>query len=87
MFKSKNQTEDRTIDQTENRARNMRKFNKVEFLISVGLLNAKFNYETLKFERSAYLRWKCYLNTLLKASFPFKMFFSVFFAREDLIQL
>lgn len=65
----------------------MKKFNKLNFLISVGLLNARFDYVSLKFERSISIRLWCYLNTLLKMTFAFKMFISAFYAREDPIQL
>lgn len=65
----------------------MRTFNKIEFLTSVGFLDARYNPDSQKFESSFYLRLKCYLNTLLKATFPLKMFVSPFFAREDPIQL
>lgn len=65
----------------------MRTFNKVDFLTSVGFLNARYNVDSQKFESSAYVRLKCYLHTLLKAFFPFKLFLSAFYAREDPIQL
>lgn len=65
----------------------MNKFNKLDFLVSVGLVNARFNYVSLKFERSISIRLWCYLNSFLKFTFPFKIFLSMFFAREDRIQL
>lgn len=69
------------------RREKMKKFNKIQFLASVGLLDAQFDYVALKFESSTKVRLKCYLNTLLKALIPFKVFVSTFFAHEDPIQL
>ena len=65
----------------------MKQFKKVKFFSSTGLLSSGFNYETLKFERSAYFRMKCYANTLLKVTFTLKIFVSTFYARENPIQL
>lgn len=65
----------------------MKKFNKLNFLTSVGLLNARFDYVSLKFKRSASLRLWCYLNTLSKVMIAFKLCLSAFYAREDRIQL
>ena len=65
----------------------MRTFNKVDFLVSVGFLNARYDLDSRKFESSFYIRSKCYLNTLLKTSFAFKIFVSTIYSREDPIQL
>lgn len=65
----------------------MNEFNKLNFLTSVGLVNARFDYVSLKFERSTKIRLWCYLHTLLKVLFPFKMYLSMFYVREDPIQL
>ena len=65
----------------------MKKFNKISFFISVKQLDAQFDYDALKFKSSTKLRFKCYLNTLLKALLSFKASVSALFAREDPIQL
>ena len=65
----------------------MRTFNKVDFLISVGFLNSRYNPNSQKFESSVYVRLRCYLHMLLKILFPFKIFISPFFNRADPIQL
>ena len=65
----------------------MRKFNKIDFLTSVGFLNARYNPDSQKFERSVYVRLKCYLHILLETLLPIKIFFSAFYEREDPIQL
>ena len=67
--------------------RKMNKFNKVKFLQTNGLLNARFDYETLKFERSWRFRLQSYLVTFFKATMPLKLVASWFFKREDEIQL
>ena len=40
--------------------RKMNEFNKLNFLTSVGLVNARFDYVSLKFERSTKIRLWCY---------------------------
>lgn len=65
----------------------MNQFNKVKFLQTNGLLNARFNYETLQFERSWSLRWRSYLVTFVKATMPLKLVASWFFDQKDEIQL
>lgn len=62
-------------------------FNKVKFLQTWALLNSRFNYETLKFERYWPLRLRCDLITFFKATLPLKLIVSLFFERDDEIQL
>ena len=65
----------------------MKKFNKIKFLESVGLLDQRFNFERLKFESSLYLRLKSYLILVYQLSFILKFFVSTFFEKEDIVQL
>lgn len=65
----------------------MKKFSKVRFLQSVGFLNAKLDYQTLRFERSRYLRFKCHLTFLITLSAIVRMCISPLFEREDPRQL
>ena len=64
------------------------KFNKVQFLTSVGLMNRTFNYELLQFERSTKLRLKSYLIMLLNVTMLLKISYSsALYPRDDLVQL
>lgn len=63
------------------------KFNKIQFLQSVGLLSSRFDYATLRFERSWYLLFKSNLIFLVTLSGILKICISPMFKREDLIQL
>ena len=65
----------------------MKKFNKVNFLQNWGLLNGRFNFNTLRFDRHWPLRFRCDLLTFFKATLPLKLVVSLFFEREDEIQL
>ena len=65
----------------------MKKFNKIKFLETVGLLDKRFNYKSLKFESSPYLRFKSYVILLYQMSFILKFFVSTFFQKEDIAQL
>ena len=65
----------------------MKTFNKVRFLESTGLLDARFNNQTLRFERPWFVCIKAKLIFLLNLLAFLKMFISPMFKREDLIQL
>lgn len=64
-----------------------KEFSKIKFLQTWCLLNRRFNYDTLKFEPSWWLRLRCYIITFFKATLPLKLIVSLFFEREDEIQL
>lgn len=72
---------------TEKTKSKMKKFNKIQFLESVGLLNKRFNFKRLKFECSPYLLLRSYLILLYQLSFILKFFVSTFFKKEDIVQL
>ena len=63
------------------------KFNKVRFLTILGFINSRFNYDTLKFEKSFRLRLHACLMALLKASFCLRFSVSNLFEREETVQL
>ena len=65
----------------------MKQFNKVKLLSHLGLLACKFDRTTGRFEKSVFLRLRSLLILFLIISFPFKFYLSVFFRREDPIQL
>lgn len=65
----------------------MKKFNKIKFFESVGLLDQRLNQETLKFESSLYLRLKSYLILFYQLSFTLKFIVSPFFEKQDIVQL
>ena len=65
----------------------MKQFNKVNFLQNWGLLNGRFNFDTLRFERPWSLRFRCDVLAFFKAAVPIKLVVSLFFEREDEIQL
>lgn len=75
----------KTIGQNDKLER--KKFNKVWFLTIFGFINARFNPNTLRFEKSAMLRLNACFIALIKASFCFKFTLSNQFEREDPIQL
>lgn len=64
-----------------------KKFDKIKFLQTWCLLNRRFNYDTLKFEKSWSLRLRCYLITFIKITMPLKLIVSMFFEQKDEIQL
>lgn len=65
----------------------MRKFSKVAFLQTNGLMHRRYNYETHQFDFSAYLLVNSYVTLLVKVSFPLKLFVSMFWERKDVAQL
>ena len=65
----------------------MKKFSKLKFLQSVGLLDAKFNYEKLCFERSRLICFKSKLIFFANLTKLLELFVSPMFEREDLVQL
>ena len=65
----------------------MKKFKKLELLEFLGLLNARFNYETLQFEESFKCRFGANLRVFLLITSCFKYYLSKFWPREHLIQL
>lgn len=65
----------------------MKKFNKIRFLEFIGLLDKRLNYKSLRFESSAYLRFKSYLILFYQLSFILKFFVSTFFKKDDIVQL
>lgn len=62
-------------------------FNKVAFLQSIGLLEAKFNNQALCFERSWRLILRSKLIFLINLTMTLKMFISTMFEREDPLQI
>lgn len=64
-----------------------KKFSKVQFLQSNGLMQRLYNYETNEFERSWPLHLKSYFTLLVKVSFPLKLVVSVFYDRDDRAQI
>lgn len=64
-----------------------KKFSKLKFLQSVGLLDAKFNYDRLCFERCRFMRLKSKLILFANLTKLLELFISPLFEREDLIQL
>lgn len=64
-----------------------KKFNKVKFLTILGFINSRFNYDTLRFEKSTLLRLNACFMALIKASFCFKFWLSNQFERDDPIQV
>lgn len=65
----------------------MKKFSKIAFLQTNGLMSRKFNYETGQFEFSGYLLVYSYLTLFIKVSFPLKLYVSLFWERQDVAQL
>ena len=62
-------------------------FSKLRLFQMIGLLDRKFNYETLQFERSPALRLWCYLSLILKSLFGLKFFISYYFPANNRFQL
>ena len=62
-------------------------FSKVSLLQSLGLLNRKFNFETMMFERSLTLDLILCVTLISKPVFAFKPLISYFFPRSDNVQL
>lgn len=65
----------------------MRKFSKVAFLVSNGLMQRRYNYETNQFEFSGYLLVYSYITLLIQVTFPLKLFVSLFWDRQHVYQL
>lgn len=65
----------------------MKKFNKLKFLSRLGFVDRRFNNETGRFEQSPVDVLKSYLALFLRVTFGLRVIFSVFFDREDSIQL
>ena len=65
----------------------MKKFNKLDFLTLLGLVDRKFNYETGRFEKSTGTFFKACFVFLIRITFCLRLIFSAFFEREDSIQL
>lgn len=62
-------------------------FSKLNLLASCGLLDRKFNFETLQFESSLrHLLWS-YLVLIVQETYILSLYWSTFFEREDPIQL
>lgn len=62
-------------------------FSKLDFLVSCGLLDRKFNFQTLQFESSLRRRLRSVLVLAVQESFLVSFYLSPFFEREDPIQL
>ena len=65
----------------------MKKFNKLNFLALLGFVDRKFNYDTNCFEKSTSALLCSYLALVLRMTFALRLIFSVFFDRQDPIQL
>lgn len=65
----------------------MKRFNKLRVLKWLGLLNCRFNYETLQFEESLKYRVAATLQVLCLTTFGLKLYVSKFWPNEALIQL
>ena len=65
----------------------MKKFSKVRYLEGVGLLNRKFDHETLEFQPSLYLSFNSYFALFIRVTWPLKLFVSLFWPREHIFQL
>lgn len=63
------------------------KFSKTRLFQILGLLDRKFNYKTLEFERSLPLRLWCVISLISKPLFTFKPFLAYFFPKTHWIQL
>lgn len=64
-----------------------KKFNKVQFLQSNGLMQRLYNHETNRFDRNLFLHLKSYFTLAVKVSFPLKLTVSVLYDRADREQL
>lgn len=53
----------------------------------LGLLDRRFDYEKLKFEKSVKLRFRAAFLTLLFCSYELKIYVTKFWPREDIKQL
>lgn len=62
-------------------------FSKINLLASCGLLDRKFNFETLEFESSLRHRLWSLLVLIVQETYSISLYASNFFAREDPIQL
>ena len=75
------------ISKTDAENEKMKRFSKIKFLESVGFLRSRFNDETGEFERSVYVNFKSNLIMLLKVIILLRVYISIWFKREDLVQL
>ena len=64
-----------------------KKFSKVKFLQTLGLLSRNVNYESLEFGRSWSLRLICFLHLTSKPLLTLKIFVSCFWPRNHVAQL
>ena len=62
-------------------------FSKLRFLQCIGLLDRRFNYDTQKLEKSRPLYLYCQLVLLLDLVHCARLFVSIFWRREDSVQL
>lgn len=65
----------------------MKQFSKLKFLEWYGLVNGRFNYESLLFEESFKYRLRASLQAFLLASPGLKYYASKFWPKDHLIQL
>lgn len=65
----------------------LKRFNKVRLFQTIGLISRKFNYKTLKFEKSLLLRLVFLLSLISKPLCITRPLISYYFPKNDRIQL